>query len=113
MKRSELKEMIKEIIIKQLNEGDAHHMIDGKDVYADSAFLNSVSGVLPNSELKHMGFGEFYLKTPDGDIQFARGGKEFKGQSGRSHTVYDSKGGKLVKQLIVAMEKKNRSKRVK
>jgi hypothetical protein len=93
--------------------GDAHHHIDGKDVYADSSFLNSVRGVLPNSELKHMGFGEFYLVTPEGDIQFARGGKEFKGQVGRSHHVYDDAGGKLVKKLVTAMEKKKKSKRVK
>lgn len=88
-----------------------HHFFDGKDYHADTAFLNAIKAVnWPGGSLEHMGFGEFYFKTQDGDIQFDRTrGKDFPGKSGRSHKVYDDKGGKLVKKLIGLMEKKGQS----
>ncbi len=58
-------------------------------VYVDTAFLNAVQHKVPGSELVHMGYGEFYLKTPKGKVQFDRmRGVDFEGQSGRSHLVY-------------------------
>jgi hypothetical protein len=88
-----------------------NHFFDGKDYYADSAFLNATKGVLPGFSLDHMGFGEFYLKKGDERIDFDRmRGKDFPGQSGRSHKVYDNQKGKLVKKLMKAMEQKGKSK---
>lgn len=86
------------------------HYYDGSSYYADTAFLNAADGALPGMTLKHMGFGEFELTGKDGTIEFDRmRGKKFKGQSGRSHKVYDDKKGELVKKLIKAMEKKGKS----
>jgi hypothetical protein len=90
------------------------HYFDGKDYYADTAFLNSVGDALPGMKLKHMGFGEFSLEGNGKSIEFDRmRGKKFKGQGGRSHKVYDNKKGSLVKELIKNMEKKGRSELVK
>lgn len=76
---------------------------DGK-LYVDTAFMQNSSHVLPNSELKHMGFGEFYIQTPDGTVQFARRDPmEFEGMSGRCHLLYDDKDFALVNQLIEGM----------
>jgi len=84
-----------------------HHHKSGKDYYADTACMNSIRGVMPGFEMKHLGFGEFYLDGgSQGRIEFDRlRGKNFDGQSGRSHKLYDDKGGKLVKKLIKRMEK--------
>jgi len=84
-----------------------HHHKSGKDYYVDTAFMNSIRGVLKGFELKHLGFGEFYLDGgKQGQIEFDRmRGKNFEGQSGRSHKLYDDKGGKLIAKLIKAMEK--------
>lgn len=88
------------------------HYYDGKDYYADTDFLNSLRGVMPGMSLEHMGFGEFQLVGPKGTIDFDRmRGKQFTGQSGRSHKLYDNAGGKLVKELITQMEKKGKSER--
>ena len=78
----------------------------GDKVYADTAFLNASRGLLPGFEMKHMGFGEFYLAGPGGaEVQFDRmRGKPFPGQSGRSHLVYDNKGGSLVRELLDAAQ---------
>ena len=91
----------------QLVEGKfvGHYSVDGKITYVDSNFINKSSGVLPNSELKHMGFGEFYIETPDGDIQFARKNDKIDGFVGRVHKIYDDANGKLVKKLIATMLK--------
>lgn len=100
-----------EVSESYINEGmkGHHHNKDG-NWYVDSDFINLTNGVLPKSELKHMGFGEFYLKTPDGDIQFNRmSGIKFKDQVGRSHQMYDDVDGKLVDALIKKMEDLNRS----
>jgi len=95
-------------------EDDGHHFFDGKNYFVDTAFLNRLHGVMTDMELKHMGFGEFYLVGTAGRIDFDRmRGKDFPGMSGRSHKVDDDKGGKLVKTMIAAMEKKKRSELVK
>ena len=84
------------------------HYFDGKDYYADTAFLNKVEGALPGFSLRHMGFGEFVGEDgKGGEVDFDRmRGKDFPGQSGRSHKVYDNQKGKLVKKLMHAMEQK-------
>ena len=91
--------------------GSGHHHQDGKDYYADTAFMNAIRSAWPQAELKHMGFGEFTLMTPGGgEIEFDRGrGKDFPEQSGRSHKLYDNKNGAAVKELIGIMEKKKAS----
>lgn len=88
------------------------HYFDGKHYYADTAFLNKVEGALPGSTLSHLGFGEFVLKDgKGGEVEFDRmRGKDFPGQSGRSHKVYDNQKGKLVQKLMNVMEKKGKSK---
>lgn len=103
MKKSELKQIVKEEYNKMnLNEElPGHHYTKNGKWYVDSDFINLSKGALPNSDLKHAGFGEFYLKTADGDIQFDRSvGVQFKDQIGRSHEIYDDKNGKLVDKLI-------------
>jgi len=88
----------------------AHHYFDGKNYYVDTGFLNAVERVMPGMELKHMGFGEFQLVGRDGKVDFDRmRGREFPGQSGRSHQVYDDQDGKLVEKMIQAMEHHGKS----
>ena len=61
---------------------------EGK-TYVDSAFIGAVQYAVEGAELHHMGFGEFYLTTPVGKVEFDRmRGVPFAGQSGRSHLVY-------------------------
>jgi hypothetical protein len=82
-----------------------HAEIDGK-TYVDSNFLNSVKKLRDTfpHELKHMGFGEFYLETPEGKVDFDRSrGKEFAGMVGRSHQL-SSNPPELADKLIDAME---------
>jgi predicted ABC-type ATPase len=75
------------------SEGDKH--------YADSHLVNRAQRHMEDMTLEHMGFGEFYLEGSRGRIDFNRmAGKEFPGQSGRSHLLSDNKGGALVKELI-------------
>jgi len=94
---------------RDLSEGDfiGHHAeIDGK-TYVDSNFLNSVRKIRDTfpSSLESMGFGEFYLKTPKGRIDFDRSrGKEFPGMVGRSHQLY-AEPPELADELIDAMER--------
>lgn len=105
---------LQSMIVKVLGESDelterltGHHtMIDGK-YYVDSNFLNAIQNTLSGFTLSHIGHGEFELKGPGKErVDFDRmRGKKFEGQVGRSHQIYDNKGGKLVKQLINAMEK--------
>ena len=107
---NELKTAMTEDFESMLSEASGHHHFDGKDYYADTAFLNSLSGVLPGMEMKHLGFGEFSYQGDEGKVEFDRvRGKDFPGMSGRSHKLYDNKNGKLVAKLIKAMEKKNKS----
>lgn len=91
----------------------AHTVIDNK-FYVDTAFLNSLGGI-PGVSLEHMGFGEFYAKTPMGTVDFDRmRGKDFLGQSGRSHKAYDREGygTKATEWLIDQVESKGKSVRV-
>jgi hypothetical protein len=61
----------------------------GEKTYADTAFLNAIQSKVPGAEMKHLGYGEFYLQTPVGKVQFDRiRGVDFEGQDGRSHLVY-------------------------
>lgn len=93
----------------ELSEAGKHYY-DGKDYYVDTAFINAIGDTMPKMALDSFGFGEFSLKGNGNSIEFDRmRGKKFKGQSGRSHKIYDNKGGKLVKELIRSMEAKNRS----
>jgi predicted DNA-binding WGR domain protein len=90
----------------------AHHQ-EGKDWYGDTDFINKVQYVYPGAYLKHMGFGEFELETPDGTLQFDRmRGKDFPGQSGRSHKLYDDARGKVVEKAIKLMERSRKSERL-
>jgi len=105
-----LDNLFEEAIEEELLTEKGKHYYDGKSYHADTAFLNSIGDAMPGMKLKHMGFGEFSLEGNGKSIEFDRmRGKKFKGQSGRSHQVYDNKEGKLVKELIKNMEKKGRS----
>jgi hypothetical protein len=64
-----------------------HAATIGGSTYVDTNFLNLAQKV-PGVRLEHMGFGEFYAKTPQGRVDFNRmGGQSFKGQVGRSHLL--------------------------
>lgn len=90
----------------------AHHF-DGSKWYVDTAFINAVQHVYPGGHLRHMGFGEFVLDTPDGRLDFDRmRGKNFPGQSGRSHQIYDDAKGKVVEKAIMLMEKAKKSEKM-
>lgn len=91
----------------------ANHHEEGGKWYGDTDFINRVQYVYPGAELHHMGFGEFYLTTPDGRLDFDRGrGKDFSGQSGRSHLLTDDKHGKVIEKAIELMERANKSDKV-
>ena len=65
-----------------------HYLAPNGDMYVDTAFMNAMNKI-PGTEMKHMGFGEFYAETPKGRVDFDRmRGKDFPGQSGRSHKLY-------------------------
>lgn len=90
----------------------AHTVIDNK-FYVDTAFLNAIR--IPGVSLEHMGFGEFYATTPHGTVDFDRmRGKDFPGQSGRSHQAYDREGygTKATEWLIDQVERLGKSVRV-
>lgn len=89
------------------------HTIINDIFYVDTAFLNSLGGI-PGVSLEHMGFGEFYAKTPMGRVEFDRmRGKDFPGQRGRSHKVYDREGGtKATEWLLDQVESRGKSVRV-
>jgi hypothetical protein len=89
-------------------EQTAHHHYDGKNWYVDTGFVSASEKAMPGFSLSHMGMGEFSLKGPDGEIEFDRmRGKDFPGQVGRSHKLYDNKDGALIKKLIAAMKGKS------
>ena len=90
----------------------AHHELNGK-MYADTAFLNALHGI-PGVSVEHMGFGEFYVDTPKGRVEFDRmRGKDFPGVSGRSHSVYDDEHGSgATAWLIEEVERRGKSTRV-
>ena len=91
----------------------AAHFQEGKKWYVDSSFINLVQRVYPQAELRHMGFGEFYLNTPDGRLDFNRSrGISFEGQVGRSHLLEDDQRGKVISKAIEYMEKAKKSLRM-
>jgi len=99
---------------ESVNEGRdvGHYERIGNQTIVDSNFVNYSKGILPNSKLVHLGMGDFALKTPNGDITFARSGKlDGAGQDfvGRPHRVTDKSNGKLVDELIKAMVKKKKA----
>jgi len=95
-----------------INEAEfvGHHAeIDGK-IYVDSNFLNSVRKIRDTfpSSLESMGFGEFYLQTPKGRIDFDRSrGQSVQGTIpsfvGRAHLLY-AEPPELADELLAAME---------
>jgi len=97
-----------------LNEAKdvGHYERVGNQTIVDSNFVNYSKGVLPDSELVHLGMGDFQLKTPKGNITFNRSGKlEGIGQDfvGRPHRATDDKGGKVLDELIKLMTKKKKA----
>jgi len=65
------------------------HEHEGK-LYVDTAFLNAIQAKMPGSTMHHLGYGDFYLETPKGKVQFDRkdGQITFEGCEGRPHLVY-------------------------
>ena len=55
-----------------LNEAKdvGHYEKVGNQTIVDSNFVNYSKGVLPGSELVHLGMGDFQLKTPKGKLRF-------------------------------------------
>ena len=97
-----------------LNEAKdvGHYERVGNQTIVDSNFVNYSKGVLPGSELVHLGMGDFQLKTPKGNITFNRSGKLVGiGQDfvGRPHRATDDKGGKVLDELIKLMTKKKKA----
>jgi len=97
-----------------LNEAKdvGHYERVGNQTIVDSNFVNYSKGCLPDSELVHLGMGDFQLKTPKGNITFNRSGKlEGIGQDfvGRPHRATDDKGGKVLDELIKLMTKKKKA----
>jgi len=78
------------------------HHFRGEDgrMLADTSFITA-SQRIPGVSIEHMGFGEFYANTPEGRVDFARGGPDFPGKVGRSHYIY----GPGADWLIAEMEK--------
>lgn len=94
------------------NRNVGHYERVGNQTIVDSNFINLSKGVIPNSELVHLGMGDFSLKTSKGDITFKRSGKlQGIGEDfvGRPHRVIDNKGGKLIDELITSMVKKKKA----
>ena len=106
---SALSGQLEEALSEPLHEEQtAHHHYDGKNWYVDTGFVSASEKAMPGFSLSHMGMGEFSLKGPDGEIEFDRmRGKDFPGQVGRSHKLYDNKDGALIKKLIAAMKGKS------
>jgi hypothetical protein len=103
------------VLVDQLTEAYIGTVYkDGKDMYVDTAFLNNVSGGAPDFHIRHLGFGEFTIEGPGGiEIEVDRmRGKDFPGQSGRSHKLYPGKGAdkKIVSKLVQQMIKKGKAK---
>ena len=97
-----------------LNEAKdvGHYERIGNQTIVDSNFVNYSKGCLPDSELVHLGMGDFQLKTPKGNITFNRSGKIVGiGQDfvGRPHRATDDKGGKVLEELIKVMTKKKKA----
>ena len=88
----------------------AHFIDHDGSIYVDTDFINNCR--LPGMEVQHMGFGEFTLVTPEGQVEFDRmRGKDFEGQGGRSHKFYDREGysNKLALKVVKEMEQHHKS----
>jgi hypothetical protein len=99
---------------ESVNEGKniGHYERVGNQTIVDSNFVNYSKGVLPNSELVHLGMGDFAVKSPKGTIEFHRSGKlNGIGQDfvGRPHRMTDDKNGKLVDAFLKLMLKKKKA----
>ena len=99
---------------ESLNEAKdvGHYERVGNQTIVDSNFINYSKGVLPNSELVHLGMGDFAIKSQAGTIEFARSGKLVGiGQDfvGRPHRMTDDKNGKLVDEFLKLMLKKKKA----
>ena len=97
-----------------LKEGKdvGHYERVGNQTIVDSNFVNYSKGVLPNSELVHLGMGDFAIKSQSGTIKFNRSGKmDGIGQDfvGRPHRMTDDKNGKLVDLFLKLMLKKKKA----
>ncbi len=97
-----------------VNEGNniGHYERVGNQTIVDSNFVNNSKGIVPNSELVHLGMGDFALKSPSGNIEFNRSGKlDGIGQDfvGRPHRMTDDKNGKLVDVFLKLMLKKKKA----
>ena len=97
-----------------LKEGKdvGHYERVGNQTIVDSNFVNYSKGVLPNSELVHLGMGDFAIKSKSGTIKFQRSGKmDGIGQDfvGRPHRMTDDKNGKLVDLFLKLMLKKKKA----
>ena len=97
-----------------LKEGKdvGHYERVGNQTIVDSNFVNYSKGVLPNSELVHLGMGDFAIKSQSGMIKFQRSGKmDGIGQDfvGRPHRMTDDKNGKLVELFLKLMLKKKKA----
>ena len=106
-----LTDMIKK---PSVNEGKdvGHYERVGNQTIVDSNFVNYSKGVLPNSELVHLGMGDFAIKSQSGMIKFQRSGKmDGIGQDfvGRPHRMTDDKNGKLVELFLKLMLKKKKA----
>ena len=99
--------------LEHLNEEEymGHYKIKGKDIFVDTNFVNKSKGVL-DGRLKHMGFGEFYLSTSQGDVQFIRTSEKISGFVGRAHRLSDNKDGKLADKLVKQMVKDGKAEKV-
>jgi len=84
------------------SENMGHYFQSEGTIFVDSNFVNFSKGKIPNSELKHYGYGDFYLDTPNGEIGFYRVGKDIDGFVGRTHKLVASD--ELVTELFDAME---------
>jgi hypothetical protein len=105
---------IKVLRMESVNEGKniGHYERVGNQTIVDSNFVNYSKGVLPNSELVHLGMGDFAVKSPKGTIEFRRSGKlSGIGQDfvGRPHRMIDDKNGKLVDAFLKLMLKKKKA----
>jgi hypothetical protein len=99
---------------ESVNEGKdvGHYERVGNQTIVDSNFVNYSKGVLPNSELVHLGMGDFAIKSQSGTITFERSGKmDGIGQDfvGRPHRMTDDKNGKLVDLFLKLMLKKKKA----
>jgi hypothetical protein len=98
--------------VNENSKNKGHWERVGNQTLVDSNFINLSKGVLPNSELVHLGGGDFALKTSEGEIVFSRTPKptgiadDF---VGRVHRMTDNKGGKLLNNLVQLMGKSKKA----